>query len=102
MIKMASESITSLLYCRYSAFSNRGDTRKDGYVYLPDEVRLASPSPQSKAQQFASEVLRLEIVNDPQFKSGCYWEFESMEVDLANYGTPNLESSDGSKAWRGG
>jgi len=71
-------------------------------VYLPDEVRLTSPSPQSKAQQFASEVLRLEIVNEPQFKSGCYWEFESMEVDLANYGTPNLESSDGSKAWRGG
>jgi len=70
-------------------------------VYLPDEVRRASPSLQGEAQQLASQVLRLEIVNDPHFKSGCYWEFESTEVDLSNYGTANLTSSDGSKVWRG-
>jgi len=69
-------------------------------VYLPAAVLLTTPSPQAKAQQLASEVLRLEIVNDPQFKSGCYWETESTDVDLSKYGTPNLESSDGSKAWR--
>ena len=61
-------------------------------VYLPDEVRRASPSPQGEAQQLASQVLRLEIVNDP-------WDFESTEVDLSNYATPNLVSSNGSKAW---
>ena len=68
-------------------------------VYLPDEVRRASPSPQGEAQQLASQVLRLEIVNDPNFKWGCYWDFESTEVDLSNYATPNLVSSNGSKAW---
>ena len=69
-------------------------------VYLPTSVLLTTPSPQAKAQQLASEALRLEIMNDPQFKSGCYWETESTDVDLSKYGTPNLQSSDGSKAWR--
>jgi hypothetical protein len=43
MIKMASESITSLLYCRYSAFSNLGDTRKDGYRLLAGRSSPGEP-----------------------------------------------------------
>jgi hypothetical protein len=69
-------------------------------VYLPESVRGKGPSPEGKAQGLAYEVLKLDILNDPQFKSGCHWEQKSEEVDLSDYGTPNLESSDGSKVWR--
>jgi hypothetical protein len=66
---------------------------------LPEEVNQTTPNPQEKAEQLAHQVLKLEIVNDPQFKGGCYWQTEETEVDLSDYGTPTLESSNGSKAW---
>src|SRR6516225_9768142 len=64
-------------------------------VYLPEEVNQTTPNPQEKAEQLAHQVLKLEIVNDPQFKGGCYWQTEETEVDLSDYGTPTLESSNG-------
>lgn len=68
-------------------------------VYLPDNVRRESPSPEGKAQTLAHEVLKLEIANDHQF-GVCHWVTESTEVDLSDYATPNLESSNCSKVWR--
>ncbi len=52
------------------------------------------------ARRLAHKILKVEIANDPKFHT-CFWEFESTKVDLSNYATPNLESSDGSKAWLG-
>ena len=75
-------------------------TRRTVTVYLPAAVLPTTRSPQTKARQLASAVLRLEIGNDPQFKSGCSWEMESTNVDFSKYGTPNLESSSGSRSSR--
>jgi hypothetical protein len=66
-------------------------------IYFPDNVLGTTPSPKEKAEQWAIEVLRLR--NDPQFKGRCHCDVESAEVDLSEYGTPNLESPQGSKAW---
>lgn len=72
---------------------------KKGIVYLPDEVRLKSPRPQGKAQMLAHEILKTEIVNDPEF-GNCERQSQSTEVNLSNYGMPKLVSPDGSKALR--
>jgi hypothetical protein len=56
---------------------------KKAIVYLPDEFRLKSPSPQGKAQMLAHEILKTEIVNDPEF-GNCGWQSQSTEVDLSN------------------
>ena len=67
-------------------------------VFFPDEALSKTPDPRKNAQWFASEVVR---TNDPDFKSGCWWETAEEETDLSQYLylTPNLETSSGAKVW---
>lgn len=69
-------------------------------VYLPDAVLDKTPNPKEKAETLARGVLSQEILKDPGFKNGYHFEVALAEVDLSEYGDPNLEStSEGSKAW---
>jgi hypothetical protein len=71
---------------------------KKATVHLTEEALQKTPNPQDKAKYLARQIWGSEIEKDPHF-SDCHWEVEATEVDLSEYVTPNLTSSDG-KAWR--
>jgi hypothetical protein len=70
-------------------------------VYLPEEFlrKKSSADAQVQARRYAREVLRTDILNDARFKDGFGWVARKEEADLSEYLTPNLESSNGVKAW---
>jgi hypothetical protein len=66
-------------------------------IYFPDNVLAKIPSPEEKAKTWAIEILR-GVAKDPAF-SVFHCDVRSTEIDLSQYAMPNLESSEGSKAW---
>ncbi len=88
-------------YCRAGMQTeHRPDTPKKVItVFFPDEALSKTPDPRKNAQWFASELVHTEIANDPDFKSGCWWETLEEEADLSQYLRPNLKFSSGAKVW---
>lgn len=71
-------------------------------IQFPDEIlrKLPPAVAQTKAIDYARELLRNEVLNDPHFKIGFGWKAQKEEVDLSDYEycTPNMLKG-GAKVW---